>query len=315
MRKSFILGAGFSKSFCNNMPAINDLTDKLFIEKLQPKTIYPELCEYIKKYYKLSSESTYIRNIENISTAILSKKIFRNDAEKHNYEILRYQILKIIHDKIKSYEVDSEDKIKTLRRFVNICSQKRANHLITFNYDLLIESTGAWITYGVTNNYPATSIQEVMGYPIEYIKLHGSFNWFRAKGTIEQDMHYIYQVDSNDTEYAIHEDDVPVFIPMAHTKDSFLNGSLFNTLWAKASHALNTSEEIYFLGYSFPETDLSNLFYFLDFKEKIKNIVIIDGKESENYIRLSHIFGKDVITIKDAMIFIEENIEKWEKEE
>ena len=70
--KAFVLGAGFSKSFCPGMPAINDLTDKLFDEKLQPKTDYPELCDFIREYYAKGSRSQDIRNIENISTAILA---------------------------------------------------------------------------------------------------------------------------------------------------------------------------------------------------------------------------------------------------
>lgn len=312
MKKAFILGAGFSKSFCNDMPAINDLTDKLFDEKLQPQTEYPQLCDFIKNYYNKGSQSPAIRDIENISTAILSKKIFKNDAEKFKFEILRYQILKIIHDKIKGHNIDTEEKKTLLKRFVNLCNEGKNNTLITFNYDLLIESTDEWITYGVTNSYPATAIRQRLGGPTEYIKLHGSFNWFRAKGTTEQDMHYIYRVDKQDDEYSIHSDDVPVFIPMAHTKDSFLNGSLFNTLWAKASEALRVADEIYFLGYGFPTTDLSNLFYFLDYKEKIKKIVIFDNPESENYKRIKSIFGSSVVIKQDAFEFISNHIEQWE---
>ena len=244
----------------------------------------------------------------------MSKRIFRNDAEKHKYELLRYQILKIIHDKIKEHIIINPDKLDTLSRFVNSCSERSGSRIISFNYDLLLESTGSWITYGVTNSYPATTIQERGGYPVEITKLHGSFNWYRAKGTVEQDMHYIYRVDELDDEYCIHQDDVPVFIPMAHTKDSFLNGSLFNTLWAKASHILKSSEEIYFLGYSFPETDLSNLFYFLDFKDSIKKIVIYDAEESPSFVRLQTIFGPDKVVRCDACEFLTTNLDEWESE-
>lgn len=311
-KKVFILGAGLSKSFCPGMPSINDLTDELFNEKTQPKTEYPELCEYIRSYYKYSNQSKEIRNIENISTAILSKRIFKDDSEKHKYDILRYQILKIIFDKITAHSISSIEDKNLIQRFAKLCNDKSHNSLISFNYDLLIERTGTWVTYGVTNNYPTAVFQDSLGYPTEYIKLHGSFNWYRAKDSFTQDMHHIYRVDEDDAEYSIHKDDVPVFIPMAHTKDSFLNGSLFSTLWAKAAHALKMADEIYFLGYGFPETDLNNLFFFLDYKEKINQIVIYDDESSDNFKRLQSIFGKTLVIKKDAKLFIEENIEAWE---
>ena len=98
---------------------------------------------------------------------------------------------------------------------------------------------------------------------------------------------------------------------MAHTKDSFLNGSLFNTLWAMASQVLSSSDEIYFLGYGFPPTDIGNLFFFLNYKEKIKQIVVFNEESSPEFSRLKGIFGDEILLKQDAKDYLTANLEKW----
>jgi hypothetical protein len=149
----------------------------------------------------------------------------------------------------------------------------------------------------------------MLGDPIEYLKLHGSFNWFKAKGddTDIFNANAIYHVDENDENYAIHKTDVPVFIPMAHSKESFLNGSLFTTLWARANDRLKNADEIVFIGYGFPFTDINNFSFFLEYKGKITKIVVYEQPDSVNLDRLKLIFGADKIINMDAKQFIEEN--------
>ena len=44
------------------------------------------------------------------------------------------------------------------------------------------------------------------------------------------------KIYKNDNCQFIHNSDVPVFMPMAHAKEKFLTGSLFNTIWSKADY-------------------------------------------------------------------------------
>jgi hypothetical protein len=317
LKRCFVLGAGFSKSFCPDIPLISDLTDLLFIEKMEESTKYLELCEYVRAIYRRSNKAKEFRNIENIATAILSKRIFKDDLDRINHMVIRYQLLRLIHDKINTCRVTSPNAEQILRSFVAYCTGSRrngeTNTIITFNYDLLIERTKGWIDYGSTViGYPSYTKQDMLGYPVEYLKLHGSFNWFKAKGDDSTvfNSNAIYHVNEDDENYQIHKTDVPVFIPMAHSKESFLNGSLFNTLWAKANDRLKNSDEIIFIGYGFPFTDMNNFAFFLEYKEKITSVVVCEDPQSMNLSRLQTIFGKHKVSNVDAKEYIANNYQK-----
>lgn len=311
----FILGAGFSKSFCNSIPTISSLTQLLFDEKSDEETKYPKLCEFVRNAYKHSRQNNQIRDIENIATVILTKKIFIDDIEKAEYDILRYEVLKFISDKLKGYSCD-ENKKETLIKFLKLGTPKRSiNELIcpssylTFNYDLIVEETGTWVDYGLIRSYPSHFIQDTLGHPIDYVKLHGSLNWYSAKGTTGYEINNTYIVAENNRNFPIHSKDVPVFVPMAHAKDSFLVGSLFSSLWAKAIRYFENAVNVYFLGYSFPISDMNNLFLFMKFKNKIKRIVVYyENPTDPNFKRLVDIFGEEIVINMDAKAFIEQEI-------
>jgi hypothetical protein len=126
-------------------------------------------------------------------------------------------------------------------------------------------------------------------------------------GTEDFNLHNVFCVREDSDDYEIHKDDTPVYIPMAHSKDSFLSGTLFSTLWARASNELEKCDEIHFIGYGFPETDLNNLLYFLDYKEKIKTVVVYKIPDVACR-RLSRIFSQNVVVTSDAKTFINERI-------
>ncbi len=318
----FILGAGFSRSFCRSMPLMRDLADSFFEDK--SREAYPELYDYIRETYRNGNNYDGIKDIETIATVILSKKIFCDDMEKYNFEKLRYQLLKFIRDKYYSFAAD-RDKENILREFITSVrsvkisqgsmSRKARRIFISFNYDLLIERLGVQVDYGFLDSY--AKFKPIRNYlhgskSIEYIKLHGSFNWFKAKGTDDFDINKVYVVNENDVHYNIHSRDIPVFIPMAHAKDAFLRGSLFSTLWADAISKLEEAEDIYFIGYGFPQSDVNNLFLFLKlnkFKEKLRKIVVLDeSDDQEDLKRLEGIFGADIVENNDASAFIEKEL-------
>ena len=98
---------------------------------------------------------------------------------------------------------------------------------------------------------------------------------------------------------------------MAHGKELFLHGSLYNFLWAKTFQYLHDAEEIFFIGYGFPETDINNLLYFSDpyLKRKIEKIVVLYRKNvKQNLKRLGNLFGPEKIINMDAKQFIKDNI-------
>ena len=324
----FILGSGFSKAFSSSMPSVADLTAKLYDNSVQKGNELQGFLDTLTEIPTVEASKT----IEDITTIIFSKKVFNNVSEEDRYSKLRNQLLLFIYKEIAEYSVDEEAK-SVLIKFLEACccgndpnegTNWGKNLLVTFNYDLLIEEMFAEhvgdykIDYGIKfNQYTNFNIEPSSGgrFLTEYIKLHGSFNWFKAKGASDNNITSIYTVDKHNPNWFIHEDDIPEYIPMAHSKELFLHGTLYNTLWVKANYYFNNAKEIYFIGYGFPDTDFNNLYYFYQYKEKIKAVIVYynnnDKKQHEEYVRLVNIFGNNIITNIDAKEYIANNVQNF----
>jgi hypothetical protein len=328
-KRILVLGAGFSKSFSESMPLIKDFSAGLLGEI---EGDFGRLKWFVQKFNNLSNQSGDFLDFEQLGTLIFTKRIFKDFEEEIHFTHLKNQYLKYIYDCIIRYGVDNES-FGIFSEFIKrvSCSWRaRLSQisgeylLITFNYDLLFEHacedlghslnqtdlrSAAW-NYGVTlKSYNEDHFYDASDkYYFDILKLHGSLNWFKAKGAESVDHHNIYEVNRTDRNFPIHRHDAPCFIPMAHSKDSFLTGTLYNTLWSIAHNHFKEASEITFIGYGFPDTDLNNLCYFLEFKDKIKTIVIKEYAGSERLARLKKIFGESKVINMDAKEYIKENI-------
>lgn len=299
----FVLGAGFSKSFCPEMPTMSDL-DSYLNNHDELAFLYPALHEFIKKIRTLSKDTAQDNlNIESILTVILTKSLYKDINEKQFYEHLKEDILRFIEHTIKdaSKSIIRECAHPILKQFVWHLINKQAS-IVTFNYDDLIENSTHRPIHLCVNPY-AEEIN--VGSPrgkLQLIKIHGSLDWYQTLGSSSIELETVRVVKSNSYYRQIHQDQTPVFIPMSHNKDAFFKGSLFNTLWAMAISALKSADEIIFIGYSFPKTDINNLLDFLEFKEKIKHVIVYKNSQ-QDIERLKHLFGDRVIE-KDAKEYI-----------
>ncbi len=317
----YILGSGFSKSFSEQMPTMHDLTQRLF--KLENEE-FGNLTRFVHSLYAKSNYLEEFRDIENIANIIFSKRIFKDFEEQLDYDKLRFELIKFIYHEIKNQELDLS-KAETLYAFLYQCSSfmgEDENVIFNFNYDLIIESLlkhkalktheQVQIKYGLQfERYePETisSITEKERHYLTMLKLHGSFNWFRAKGSESNDIRNIYLVHEDESSFSIHANDIPTYIPMTNVKSQFLTGTLYNTLWAKAIDYLNHCDNIVLIGYGFPRTDLNNLGLLLDYRNKISAINVHHPDENEKVKRLRQIFGQDTVWNMDAKSFISEYI-------
>jgi hypothetical protein len=317
----FILGSGFSKAFCPTMPLIASLCTKLFGDKAIDN--YLDLQTFSKELFKLSNGYDKFSNLETLATLILSQKVFLNEQEYHLMGKVKQQLLRFIFDEIKGNYINDKANLEILGNFILILNSPHDrgneysdNLLVTFNYDLLVEKTIqrsktlrdlVHTEYGVDLcTYPSFIIQDSFATPFQYLKLHGSFNWYKAKGdnSNSNDMHNIYMVDEQDECYSIHKEDIPVYIPMAHSKEAFLNGTLFSSIWAKFGNYLDCCENVFCLGYGFPESDLFIINAMLRHKNKIKAIIVNDN---ESFKKVDAMFPGVVIK-DDAKAFIKKEI-------
>ncbi len=318
----YILGSGFSKSFSENMPTMYDLTERLFrLEEEQ----FRNLIKFVHNLYEKSNHLGEFGDIENIANIIFSKRIFKDFEEQLDYEKLRFELIKFIYQEIRQQEID-HSKADVLYKFLHNCAyqdDKEEDVVFNFNYDLIIESLlkekrkenhrpNIEVNYGLQferyeQEKEGKYFQNDQLY-LTMLKLHGSFNWFRAKGSESNDIRNIYMVHEHESSFSIHANDIPSYIPMTNVKSQFLTGTLYNTLWTKAIDYLNRCEEIVLIGYGFPRTDLNNMALLLDYKDKITAINVHHPTTNDKLQRLKQVFGEQTVQNMDAKDFIASKI-------
>lgn len=317
-RRIFVLGSGFSKSFLPQMPTLRDLNE------LIPFGIpeeFPHFRDYCKRFLDLCNGQSEYLGIESLATSILSARIFPGERERLYHASLRFELLRFIASAIRHDECLSTEASGIMRKFLKSCVNcpsegVRDTLLLSFNYDTLIESAikndpdlreDISVDYGVRiDRADRSAPHEPLLHTVDLLKLHGSLNWFPVKGVVDElDLKNVCQVEPGDRSFPIYCEDTPIYIPMAHAKESFLRGSLFNVLWSKADYYLKNAEEIYFIGYGFPKTDVNNLEFLLSHRERFKKVVVFERKGHPDIERLQSLLGKNLVVSRDAKSFLE----------
>lgn len=289
LEKIFFFGAGFSKAVDSSYPsllelshAINDDMSKGF------------LAEYYKKIY-----SNFENNIEALLTYLfmdlpwkteysiaLDKAVFTDIAlciQTHfNARELFYQ------------EKNERDEIRTLADFII----KNKSCCLTLNYDTLLEKiifSKFPQEYQKSNGYegfykiPMQSVndrwvvrkafgfasghEDYKGEKLPYVlKMHGSINWLWA-GMTPSDP--IYCAGKNES--ILYDEGTsglkPFIIPPVLDKNRFYNNNILQSIWQTAFRYLTLSfnEELYIIGFSFPESDVSIKYFFKRIISERKN--------------------------------------------
>jgi len=313
-----VLGSGFSKSFCPSLPTLKDLDGRLF----RPLgSEFAQLEQYCKDFAALCNRQSEYLKVEDIATAILSAQVFPGEEDRLRHEALKFQLLRFIQRSMRQHHPLAPEAASTLGAFLSDCAQPVSPDsrtlLISFNYDLLIEEQlraqklPCEVDYGIalasadiphTENVNSAST-------LHLLKLHGSLNWYRLKGaTLLSDLRSACRIDDDDPSYPLYQHDNPIFIPMAHAKDSYLRGSLFSLLWAKAEYHLARARDIHFLGYGFPRTDINNLAFLLRHRERIRSVVVYEDDDPIELDRLRRLFGQNTVINQDARNWIATHI-------
>ena len=299
------------------MPTIKDLNSRI------PDGIHAE-CQTLRHYCywlrELCHGAPEYLNIESVATNILTAQIFPSEEERLRNAELRFELLRFIAQAMHRTVPISSAASQMLSVFLNaIANDKenegRKNLILSFNYDTLIEdqirqdpnlfSTIA-VDYGV-NIEPADRSACHGNRPksIDLLKLHGSLNWYSIKGSGgELDLKNVCRIEADDRSYPLYQKDNPIFIPMAHAKDSFLRGSLFNVLWAKADYYLSNTDEIYVIGYGFPQTDWNSFPFLLKHRNRIRQVVVFESAGDASIARLERLFDKGIVVCEDAKQFL-----------
>lgn len=272
-QKVFFLGAGFSKAVNNNYPLMDDLTDKV-LSRLEKKSVREHLNEIPPQVKK---------NIESLLTYLSTDFPWKTDTTRYSNKALYSAILHEISALFLELETSDEythnykpsDVIVSFAKHV-LQTPKEYNFL-TLNYDIFLEHLFAvasqWkADYNDLYKYPmsnlrariidSSSITIRFPYPQApaVLKLHGSANWFWAKTNPSDDIYFSNGTEKDFANLVMGLE--PYIIPPALDKNAFYNHIAIRSLWQQAEALLKKADEIYIIGFSFPQTDLSVRYLF-----------------------------------------------------
>jgi hypothetical protein len=349
MRKRvFFLGSGFSKAL-DNYPTLSELSDNIS-EKLSSK-------DTTINHYFYDVLSPLKNNFEHLLTYLASDLPWKNEEQKYSDRALSSKIIDIVSSVFleracSTIEKRNEIYLEYKNLFDFFTKNSENVDFITLNYDLLLEiilqhsyynqSEVSSVLYLITSAkmyyFPMTLADlryMLTGMTIgddnnrtspRIIKLHGSINWFWT-GTSPSETIYYKNLKEDDSELDIEAGLVPYIIPPVMDKNAFYNHVMIRSLWKKARELLHDADEIYLIGFSFPQTDISVRFLFQSALEGKKPIIFVINKVNDdskkllidNYSQIfanrdvNYDFCKNHDVIKDLDIFLGENNVEWHK--
>lgn len=292
--KVFFLGAGFSKAVNNNYPLMSELTQKIF-ERIGQGSMCQRLDE-IPEQVK--------NDIETLLTYLGTDFPWKNNTKQYENKALYSAILHEISSLFLELETSTEytlaykppEIIVSLAK--HILQTPNEYNFLTLNYDIFLEHlfgvVSQWkVDYNDLYKYPMSSLRTRIidsssitvrsPYPQApaILKLHGSVNWFWAKNSSSDDIYFSDGTEKDFSNLVMGLE--PYIIPPVLDKNSFYNHITIRSLWQQAEQLLKQADEIYIIGFSFPQTDLSVKYLFQSALHNIKpKIYIINIEEEKN---------------------------------
>ena len=265
----WILGAGFSRHIHDGMPLMSDLAESV--------------SDIIAHRF---DNPLIIKDVELILSELRSEAPWKSPADKHADLALYELVVERIRDQLQvpvNVAEDDQGYAALGKRLVNTWHMNQ-NHVLTFNYDLLVEAYAEQIRCqmyrdddDVKNAYfiiprhiypiPIPHVRTRNGgmwrgqtdaITFRYYKLHGSLNYYTYPEPFR-----------NTTMYHRHQNEVEgladglrtFIVPPTNDKQVFIEHPVLQAIWTKAVEALSNNDRgrIIMVGYSLPQTDLTVL--------------------------------------------------------
>lgn len=299
-KRVFFLGAGFSKALVPSFPLMHELTD--------------DIARYFEKgsighHYNKEVTNALKNNLEHLLTFLSTDLPWKTEVQKNADIALYYEITQQIQKRlIRLYDVTAEQKNPVVSNFFeHILKNYDSNSFVTLNYDLLVEKLIADAVYK-RNSGVVVNVSDMYSYPMMWagirsfdgvgmfgaeeeknlpkvIKLHGSLNWYWGAVTASDVVYYLSMKDIEKKHYQITSGLKPYIIPPVMDKNAFYDHVMIRHLWKSARELLREADEIYIIGFSMPQSDLSIKFLFQSALEHNNPKVFIVNTQGEKELR------------------------------
>jgi hypothetical protein len=339
-KKVFFLGSGFSKAL-DNYPTLLELSKEI-AEGMSGKNSSIS-------HYSNEVLLPLKKNVEHLLTYLSSGLPWKNEEQIYSdralYSIITEKVVSLFLERAKTTIENNHKIYLEYKELFDFFAQNSENvDFISLNYDLLLEiilehsyynqskipGELFYITSAKMYQFPMTWIglrsmltgmtfgdDNIRTIP-RIIKLHGSINWFWT-GTSPSETIYYKNLLEDNVDKNIDAGLVPYIIPPVMDKNAFYNHAMIKSLWKKAKELLHEADEIYIIGFSFPQTDISVRFLFQSALEgkrpdiyvvnKIDGDLKCDLRQSYKQVfsnrDLNYNFCQDTNVIKNLGLFLE----------
>ena len=188
-------------------------------------------------------------------------------------------------------------KREELDRFAKFCADNGCS-CITFNYDDFLdealERTEHWNPYWGYGFFCRSSRDGITGPTwktmesrLLLLKLHGSINWrpklgYSSPVALDSIIHH-HEWSDHDLD-SHHLEPEPVIVPPVLSKSSLVEQPVLRLVWSRAFAELATADQVTFIGYSFPTTDIAVRTLFAEAMEDLprENLTIVNLASDES---------------------------------
>jgi len=299
VKRLLILGSGFSKAVFSGMPTVRELAQRLQQEEALKKKPYDKL----------------VGDPELLLSYLSMEHPWKEPPEVLEDEALFSRIQRILGEFILDCE-DKSFRTPIPKWAIQLAEQLHSHKIpvITFNYDTILERVATHSfqqndkeadAYSLTYSFyrlPLSSIiarragvfgpEEIETFQL--IKLHGSVNWYYSGVDVfPGEQVYLYvPTKSNVPPQRINlllKDKTPLIIPPVSEKSHFYSNQTLRSLWRDARNAMANADEIFCVGYSLPQTDLTTKLLFRSVAHP-KKVVIVNESAPELLERYQEAF-------------------------
>lgn len=270
-RDVVILGAGFSIAVNKLFPNTDELGTRAVAEICRANRLGIDV-NGLPATFSNGQFETWLAQMSDDQPYLSTSENLRNRA-------IFLELTQTIRDIIVEVEEESSRQFPSwLCDFLSVC-HARQSHLITLNYDTLIERCILKLYLAPPNEERVVTAGDILdGIPpdtrtnisgaglrsLRLLKLHGSTSWYWVP--TDQTGSTIQRIDTqahksqSDTEIQAERRRIlpgrePFIIPPISGKGSLYNNPVIRELWTSAHDALRGARRVFLIGYSLPSAD------------------------------------------------------------
>lgn len=306
----YLLGAGFARAISPAMPLLQGLAERVLSGRKRRTHIPAEVVAMMRENFAhalsyLEQAKPWVTEADNLRDRALYLEF--SNAIARDLDITVERAVEKLRTGIPSW------LISLIRHW-----HSRQCTVVTLNYDTLVETIAASITFEADESIAAQQL-----YPplltdaglrsssarladlrpsFRLLKLHGSTNWFYSGRTSShgEPIYFVPPLRCNDPspeERRDHEfrtnavaDKYPFLVPPVYDKTALLTHETIRALWFDAGEAVKQARRLVCMGYSLPESDLTMRHFLRTTLRSGAELVVVDpsrqaGKNFERYLR------------------------------